>query len=71
MQGIVAKYFLKDRLGQVQSTHLLAFHGKRFAGCQEFPVTRVSGPAIQSTHPERRHPHVNRDQCRTGRDPGT
>jgi hypothetical protein len=42
MDSISAKYFLKDRPGQVQSTHLLAFHDKGLASRQEFPVTRVS-----------------------------
>lgn len=42
MDSIRPKYFLKDRLGQVQSTHLLAFHDEGLAGRQEFPVTHVS-----------------------------
>ena len=41
--GVAAKYFLKDWLGQVQSMHLLAFHGKGLAGREEFPVTRIPG----------------------------
>jgi len=65
--GIAAKYFLQDRLGQVQPTHLLAFHGKSLARRQEFPVPRVLDcHSVNASGGWR--PRINQDRCRTGRD---
>lgn len=42
-RSVVVKHLAQDDIGEVQSMYLLAFKAKSLAGCQEFPVARVSG----------------------------